>query len=273
LKKQALAGALALALTAAGAAGVVAQEAPPTVDVDVTPKKMVVSGADALKGGPTKLSFDFTGRGEVGFVVMELRPGVTRAQVEKAAPKIQDPAAAEKRYGRFVASTFLADQRKYTTTIALKPATEYVLIDITKRGAVRGGFRVGSEAGTAVAPAPAVTVGLEDYGFDVPSTIPRTGALRIENRGKVLHHMLSFPLRKGVDDKKLLRDLKAGKEPPRTAFAGPPSAPVEIVSPGTVNDVETMRRRGKVLFVCFLQDGPKKPPHAALGMAKVVTVK
>ncbi len=273
MKKQALAGALALALTAAGAAGVAAQEAPPTVDVAVTPKTMTVTGAEALKGGPTRLDFAFKGRGEVGFVVMELRPGVTRDQVTKAAPRIQDPAAAEKRYGRFVASSFLANQRKYTTTITLKPATDYVLLDITKKGAVRGGFRTGSETGTAVAPAPGVTVGMKDYAFDVPSTIPRTGALRVENRGKVLHHLLSFPLRKGVDDKKLLRDLKAGKEPPRTAFAGPPSAPVEIVSPGTVNDVDTLRRRGKVLFVCFLQDGPKKPPHAALGMAKVVTVR
>ncbi|CAA9502425.1 MAG: hypothetical protein AVDCRST_MAG17-1459 [uncultured Solirubrobacterales bacterium] len=272
MRKQALAGALALALTAAGAAGVVAQETPPTVDIDVTPKKMVVSGADALKGGPTRLAFDFAGRGEVGFVVMELRPGVTRDQVVKAAPRIKDPAAAEKRYGRFVASTFLGNARKYATTITLKPATEYVIIDITRRGAVRGGFTTGQEAGTAVAPAPSVTVGLEDYGFDVPSTVPRTGTMRVENRGRVLHHMLSFPLRKGVNDKKLLRDLKAGKEPPRTAFAGPPSAPVEVVSPGTVNDVETLRRRGKVLFVCFLQDSPKKPPHAALGMAKVVTV-
>ena len=66
--------------------------------------------------------------------------------------------------------------------------------------------------------------------------------------------------------------LKAGKEP-RNAFAGPPSAPVEVVSPGTVNDVESTRRAGKLLYVCFLQDSSKAPPHAALGMAKVVTVK
>jgi len=272
MKKQALAGALTLAITAAGAAGVVAQEAPPTVDVAVTAKKMTVRGADALRGGPTRLAFELTGRGEVGFVVLELKPGVTRAQVARAAPKIQDPAAAERRYGRFVAGTFLAGRRTYATTITLKPATEYVLVDITRRGVVRGGFQVGQEAGTAVAPTPPITVGMEDYSFDVPSTIPRTGAMRIENRGRVLHHLLAFPLRKGVNTTKLLRDVKAGKEP-RTAFSGPPSAPVEIVSPGTVNDVEGTRRPGKVLFVCFVRDSRKAPPHAALGMAKVVTVK
>ena len=272
MKKQALAGAIALALTGAGAAAVTAQEAPPTVDVTITPRAMTVKGAEALKGGPTRLAFTATGRGEAGFVVMELKPGVTRQQITAAAPRIKDPAAAERRYGRFVASTFLAVARRYATTITLKPGAEYVILDISKRPAVRAGFTVGPETSTAAAPAPAATIGLEDYAVDAPATLPRTGTIRVENRGKVLHHLLAFPLRKDTDTKKLMRQIKAGKEP-RGVFAGPPSAPVEIVSTGTVNDVEVSSRPGKTLLVCFLQDTRKAPPHAALGMAKVVTVK
>ena len=32
-------------------------------------------------------------------------------------------------------------------------------------------------------------------------------------------------------------------------------------------------RKGKYLFVCFLQDSPKAKMHAQLGMQKIVTVK
>ena len=272
MNKHIVTGAIALALAGggAGAAVVAAQEAPPTVGVAITPKKMTLTGAEALKSGPTRLAFSFKGRGESGFVVMRLKPGVTRAQVSRAAPKIQNPGQATK-YGDFVASSFLANGRKYATTLTLTPA-RYVIVDITKTAAVRAGFVVGPEASTAVAPQPATTIGLEDYAVDVPDVVPRTGAIRVENRGKVLHHLLAFPLRKGLDTKKLVRDIKAGKDPSK-AFAGPPSAPVEVVSPGTVNDVETSRRPGKLLYICFLQDSRKAPPHAALGMVKVVTVK
>lgn len=270
MKQQLVTGAVALAVAGAGAAVVGAQEAPPTVGIAVTPKTMTVTGADALKAGPTRLAFTRRGKGESGFVVIELKPGVTRAQVTKAAPNITDPRGGLK-YGRFVASSFVAGGARYATTLTLK-AGEYVIVDITRRPAVRAAFTVGRETSTAVATTPATTVGMVDYGFDMPSTVPRTGTFRVENRGKQLHHMLTFPLRKGVNEAKLLRDLKAGKEP-RAAFAGPPSAPVEVVSPGTVNDVEVRQRAGKVLFVCFLQDSAKKPPHVALGMAKVVTVK
>ena len=53
----------------------------------------------------------------------------------------------------------------------------------------------------------------------------------------------------------------------------PPAALTEIVSPKTTNDVAGRLKPGKHLLVCFLQDSPRKPPHAALGMARVVTVR
>ena len=269
MKRQLIAGAVALALTGAGAAAVTAQEAPPTVGIAIAKTKMTVTGAEALRSGPTRLAFTHSGRGEVGFVVMQLKPGVTRDEVAEAVKRIKDPAQGAK-YGSYVASTFLAGRGDYATTVTLRPA-EYVIIDITRKPAVRASFAVGQEPNGAVAPEPAVTVGLDDYAVDMPSRIPRSGTMRVENRGEVLHHLLAFPLRKGVKAGKLLKRIKAGKEP-RNAFAGPPSAPVEVVSPGTVNDVEVARRPGKVLYVCFLQDRRKAPPHSALGMAKVVTV-
>lgn len=260
---------------AAAASGIVAaagaQEAPQRVSVTLAAKSAQITGAEALKQGYTKLVFSSSGKGERGFAVFKLAPGVTRQQFETEATKIQDPGAA-KRLGTFVASGFIAGKKTYTTSILLDKASEYALLDFTKKTAIRGFFATNEESSNASVPAADARVTLRDYSFGGASTLPRDGTVQVLNTGKVLHHTLIFPLRKGVDTKKLLRDIKAGKEP-RTAFAGPPSALTEIVSPKTTNDVEERLTPGKNLLVCFLQDTPKKPPHAALGMAKVVTVK
>ena len=261
----------AAAVAATGIVAVAgAQEAPPTVAVSVAAKSATIRGADALKAGPARFVIKASGKGERGVALFKLRAGVTRDEVTRQAPKIQNPASAKK-FGTFVASAFVQGATAYTTTIDLQPA-EYALVDFTKRPAVRGGFAVGSEQGTAVAPAPDAEVSLKDYAFGGPSTLPRNGVIRLTNDGDVLHHALAFALRKGVNTKSLLRQIKSGKEP-RNAFAGPPAALVEIVSPGTVNSVEAKLKPGRTLLVCFLRDSASKPPHAALGMAKVVTVR
>ena len=264
-----------IAAFAAGATGIVAaanaQEAPPTVTVTATAKSATIQGANALRSGQTRLVIKASRSGERGILVFKVREGITREQVTRAVPRIEDPKDA-KRYGEFVASTFVNPGGSYATTVNL-PAADYAIIDLTRKPVTRGFFRTGPEAGTAAAPAPAASVGLDDYRFTGPSTLPSEGVLRVTNDGDVLHHALAFPLRKGVDTKALLRDLKRGKEPAQRLFSGPPSALVEIVSPGTENAVEAKLKPGKTLLVCFLQDSARSKPHSALGMAKVVTVR
>lgn len=270
MSKHAVAGALALALVGAGTAAVAAQEPTPQVDVAVASKTVTVTGADALGTGPTRFTFRASGKGERGFVLFRLRAGVTREQAASAVPNIKSPSGA-KRYGTFVASGFIEGAETYTTTIALE-AAEYVVVDFSNRPVVRTGFRVGPEASTAVAPVPVASVGMDDYGFDAPATLPSRGVLRVTNDGKVVHHALAFPLRRGVNSAKLLASLRRGQEPKRTDIAGAPKALVEIVSPGTQNDVEVKLKPGRTLLVCFLSNTPKGRPHSVLGMAKVVTV-
>ena len=263
-------------LASAGAAGGIvaaagAQEPQQTVRITLSATSAQITGAEALKQGYTKLTFTSSGKGERGFAVFKLKPGVTRQQFETEAPKIDNPNDAAK-LGAFVASGFIEGKKTYTTSIVLDKTSEYALIDFTKKAAVRGFFATNDQSSNAPVPPADVRVTLRDYSFGGGSTLPRNGTIQVVNTGKVLHHTLIFPLRKGLDTKKLMRDIKAGKEP-RNAFAGPPSALTEIVSPKTTNDVEERLKPGKNLLVCFLQDSPKKPPHAALGMAKVVTVR
>lgn len=271
MKTQLIGGAVALTLTALGASAVAAQEAPPTVGLSVGAKSVQITGAEALKAGPTTLRFTAASKGELGPAVLALKPGVTRDQVAKGAKTIGTMQG--EKLGTLVASTFLMGGGEYATTVDLDPG-DHAVVNFGKKGAqVAGYFTVGTEQSTAVAPAADATVTLEDYAFGGPSTLPKGGTIRVENTGKVQHHALVMPLRKGVNAKKVLKDIKAGKEP-ANALGGPPSALTEVVSPGTTNDVQTTpSKAGKYLLVCFLQNSPKQPPHAVQGMAKVVTVK
>lgn len=267
MKKHAITAALAVTALGAGAAVVGAQEAPPNVAVTLGAKSMTVKGAEALRSGPTRFAFKPAGKGERSWGLVELAPGVTKEEFGAALPQLQDPG----KYGELVASHFTMTGAKYVTTIDLQQA-EYALIDFGKKPAIRASFVVGAERNTAAMPATSATVKLKDYRFDMPSKLKAGTTVSVENAGSHLHHALAMPLKKGVDGKKVIRAIKKGKEP-RSALAGPPGALVEMVSPGAKNAVETKgMKKGKYLFVCFLQDDPKQPPHAMKGMAKVVTV-
>ena len=267
--KRMFAAAGAALLLAVGAAGGIAQEAVPTVEVSISATKMTVTGTDALKTGPTRLRFTAQGEGERGFIVFELKPGITQARIRREAPRIQSPADAH-RFGRFVAGGFVLGGESYATTIELRDR-EYALIDFTRQPAVRSFFRAGAETSTAVPPTPVATISMRDYAFRGAATLPREGVVRVANDGRRLHHALLFRLRRGVNGRRVVRQIKRGGEP-RRAFAGRPAALTELVSPGPVNDVETESRAGRHVLVCFVSNGRKSPPHAALGMVRLVNV-
>ena len=264
-------GALTLAV-AGGSAGVVAaQSAPPEIEFDVTAKAVKLAPGTQIPAGVAKLTFDRSGKGETGLALVRLNEGVTVEQFGAQVPKLKDPSDVHE-YGRIVASTFIAGSGEYSTTVKLDDA-DYTVVDMTRKPAARMSFHAGPADSGAVAPATDASVGLRDYRFAMPASLTAgKQTLKVTNDGDVLHHALVFPLAKGVNGAKLMKKIKAGKEP-RKEFAGPPSALVEIVSPQTRNDVEVNLRKGKYLFVCFLQDSPKAKMHAQLGMQKVVTVK
>jgi hypothetical protein len=270
VRRLLLAGGIVLSLSG-GAAWVAAQGPPLTVEVTVGRTSMTVTGAEGLPAGPTRFRFTVAeGAGERSFALFELKPGVTREEVERAAPQIREPADAH-RYGRFVASGSEAGGEIYTTTLTLRDG-EYVLIDFTRQGDVRASFRVGTEPSTAQTPEPDARIRMGDYWFRGAAVLPRRGIIRVENDGDRLHHALLFKLRRGVSGRSVVNMLRRGQEP-RRVFAGGPSVLTEIVSPLAVNDVETTLRRGRHVLVCFISNSRRGKPHAALGMARAVRVR
>jgi hypothetical protein len=270
--KTLLAGVAALAIAGSGAAVVGAQSPPASLTFDVTAKAATLS-QPAVKTGWNKLVFNWKGKGQGGLALVQLKSGVTPEQFAATVAKAKDPSQIADS-GKIVASTFwVAGPDKYTTSIKLEDA-DYSLVDLAKKPVARVSFHAGPEADAVAAePATDVDVKLGDYAFSMPKTL-KSGkqTIRTTNVGKHLHHALVMPLKPGVKDARILADLKKGKEP-NYALGGPPSALVEVVSPQTQNDVELNLRKGKYLFVCFLQDSPKDQPHAMKGMRKIVTVK
>jgi hypothetical protein len=274
LNKQLIAGALALALAVAGSGAALAGAqgtAVPEIEFRVTAKAVTLAPGTQVPAGYTKLTLRRTGRGESGLVLIRLRPGVTVEQITEAAPRIEDPNDVDE-YGTIVASTYVMGSGSYSTTVRLEDA-DHVWVDMTKKPVVRLAFHAGPADSGASAPRTSATVALRDYRFAMPSRLkPGRQTLKVVNEGKVMHHALVFPLAKGVKERALLKKIRAGKEPTKE-FSGPPAALVEIVSPKTTNAVEMNLRRGRYLFICFLQDGPKEKMHAQKGMQKVVTVR
>ena len=271
MKKQLLAGACALAVAGSGAAAI-AQTSAPTLTLDVGASSIAFEGQPQVQTGYNRFVLENQRKGEAAVGIVRLKQGVTQEQFGAAVGKIQDPSQVE-RYGSLVASTFwVGGPARYATTIKLDNA-DYAVVDMTKKPQVKLGFHAGPAANAAVAPKADVDVKLGDYAFSMPRTL-KAGAHTVEvgNVGKHVHHALIVPLKRSAKDSKVIADIDKGKEP-RSAMAGPPSALVEAVSPGTVNDVELKLRKGKYLFVCFMQNSARSKPHAMLGMRKIVNVK
>jgi len=117
----------------------------------------------------------------------------------------------------------------------------------------------------------AVTVIGLDYAFQAPDTLPAGPVtLSLLNRGTVRHELIFLVLNEG---RTLGELLKATTLEARMAL----SRPVGLIfaEPGQPADaqliVHLLPGRSYV-FLCVLRDGPDKPPHAAMGMAKTLVV-
>ena len=117
----------------------------------------------------------------------------------------------------------------------------------------------------------AVTVVGLDYAFQAPDTLPAGPVtLSFINRGIVRHELILYRLNEGRGAGEFLRSNQEERQkmgrPLGIIFAdsGQPA--------GAQLTADLTRGRSYVLL-CVIRDAPDKPPHMALGMAKVVMVK
>jgi hypothetical protein len=280
MRRILLAGTAAVAILSATAAAAQAPP-PPNVVATVSPQAVTLQGAEALPAGLTRIELrNGARRGEADVNILSLKPGVTvdafRAALTSA--RSEDPRPF-KRILSFEGGGLAPAGGRYVTTINLKPGVTYVVLNAQRRlgRSPIATFTVGQQPSGAVAPEPAATVGLVDYAFRTPATLPRRGVVRFENRGERLHFAVAIRARPGVRPRRIVRLLRSprGSERQLQRLAAGIAQPLGLVSGGTVNDVEVnFPRPGNWVLACFIEDGGRgNPPHNLLGMVRSVRVR
>ena len=276
--RMALGVAAVVATVAAGQA--LAQQAVPTVSIQASPTAVSIGATGPIAAGATR--FDITrpaGGPDVAVYVALLVPGFSVDEVAQELSR-EDKNEGDASLGMVSvqASAVIAGRDTHRAlTFTIKPGLTYVVIaepDSDSNGKVKPRayttFTSSSAANGATAPAPAATVRMQGLRFKGPSTLPRKGTVRFENRDGVAHFALAFPLRPGTTTKQLGKAVTSTSE---AAFgkvvAGQPYMAQNVISGGlTSNDQElSFPKKGRYGLVCFLYG------HERLGMYRVVTVK
>jgi hypothetical protein len=141
-----------------------------------------VAGADALPAGATRIEVRGPARRPGFFALVALRPGQTLDTFRRAVTRFGHAPARLERVASFEAGGSAGGGSTHATTVELRAGTTYVVANTSgePRAFRYASFTVGATAGGAVRPVPAATVGLYDYVFGVPSTLPRRGTVRFE---------------------------------------------------------------------------------------------
>jgi hypothetical protein len=122
-------------------------------------------------------------------------------------------------------------------------------------------------------PATQITVIGRDYAFGAPDSL-RAGAtlFTFSNQGTVAHEVVILLLKEGHTLAEYLQAKTPQERRPMNdaliglILAGPgQSAPGQLLT--------TLQKNRTYVLICNLRDAPDKPPHSALGMAKLLYVK
>lgn len=257
--------------------GADAQSGPPEVTVAIAGAATTVSGAEALKPGPARMTFTATSAKPADVTLFELNSGATEQQVLAAAAKLQGPPTPLQRFGRFALGASVAEGQGYSATLTLRQAT-YLVVDGTRAPKVVGRFTVGAGSSGAVAPRPDVTIEMRDFRYVSPARLPTHGTFRVTNAGRSPHFLLMLRASSPANAMKVAHLLHEGdpKDQKRVEkYIIGQYSPVGLISPGVTNDVEVAGLRpGHWVMVCFYGDARSHgEEHSKLGMERPVSVR
>lgn len=266
----------ALAAAALGATAALAQSTstPPVITVASKGKTITVSGT--LQSGAVTFLYTHDKSKEADPEVFRLNDGVTQDQFEQALAKLGPDPSPILKLGSLVSGQNIGPgQPSSRLTTVLTPGN-YVALNTagTKPASFpRVAFTVTAADQPATRPAPTATFAMRDFRFSGPSTIKKSGTLRLNNKGKSPHFVVALKPPKGFSATRLASLLKAGKDskvPRATQFKGL----LGLVSPGSSNDQKYSLTPGKWVIACFMQTASSKgKEHSMLGMEKVITVR
>jgi len=115
-----------------------------------------------------------------------------------------------------------------------------------------------------------LTIHMADYTFASPDTVvPGVTKIRIVNDGTVPHHAILIRIDSGKTMDDVATAMQAGDDQPSwVTIVGGGGA----IAAGAENVTYSDLTPGLHVLVCFLQDAPDAPPHAAQGMVRPIMV-
>lgn len=126
------------------------------------------------------------------------------------------------------------------------------------------------QAGKSVAPAPDVTMTLDDYTFNTSAPITSaTKTIRIRNAAAQSHEVVIMKLDAGVTPEQFLQALEKPQGPPPGRILGG----VTGIARGRTIDLTATFTPGDYTLLCFVPDAKDGKPHIAHGMVKNFSVK
>lgn len=269
-----------VAVTAGGAVAMAQGDGPaPTVASFTLGKlKSTPTGPATLPAGAVTFSVSTKEtKGDHGFQIFRLADGADVAATQAKLRKVNDGDKFEKLTDvTALGGTEVSAKAKGKSTFTLAPGT-YLFGDFSDEKVTPTiPFTVVADPAVpaAVAPTPATSLTLQDYKFTLTGRLPRNGAVRVVNKGKRNHIVVTFKAQNAAGSARMVKALKTNNEKAFEKEVRGTGPGVNIIGPGETQDLAFKASKGSYVFVCFYSSKQSKgKEHFRLGMFKVATVK
>jgi hypothetical protein len=238
----------------------------PRITITMNGKKITVSGA--LQSGGVRIVSKVTHEAQGDPTLVRLDPGVTVAQLLKAA-------AGDPNNIALIASIVFSPQANKGTSAAqahLAPG-RYVAIDLASnaKNPPLTTFTIAKAAAPARLPKPQATISAIEFGFRGPGRLHDGELVRFANHGFVVHMIVAARGRTAAGARKIARLLKAGKNGKAQRLATDFYSFYNIMTHGAYQQQVIHNRPGHWVLACFMdtQDGRE---HTRLGMERVIRI-
>jgi hypothetical protein len=262
----AIPGGTALAAHTAPAAHTGHSTALPVITVKMNGKSISVGGA--LQSGGVRVVSTVTGERAGGPTFVRLNPGVTPAQLLKAAQGDPNNIA-------LIASIVFSPQANKGTSsaqVSLRPGN-YVAVDGASSSSTLPftTFKITKSPSPAKLPAPKATMSDIEFSFRGPGTLHNGDLVRFGNDGFLVHMMVAARGASLAGAQKIAKLLKEGKDGQAQRLATGFTTFFNILTHGAFEQQVVNVRPGFWVLACFF-DTQDHREHTTLGMERVIRI-
>ena len=234
------------------------------------------TGPTTAAPGPTTFVVTNTTTKDADFTVLRLHDGADPAAVQKDIDRKLTADQIEAMPFDIVGGTGDARSGHPSSVTFTLAAGTYLVANTTSETRTPSiVLTVSGDPNGATAPAPVTTVTMHDYKYVLSRSIPRSGVVRVINKGKRIHMMIAFKAQNAAGAAKLSKALRKGDQKTVNKLIRGVGTNLDPIAPGQTEDLAAVHYgKGSYVFACFWKSSASKgKSHERLGMTKVISVK